>query len=224
MTVRARRIATAGLILGGACAVRRLGRRSGVSGDEASAAFPGDEIVPRPMWVSTRGVTIAAPPREVWPWIVQMGYPAFRAGWYTPHWLDRLQWGISESSSERIQPELQGLEVGDRVPDSRDWSVFFTVERLEPERLLVLRSTRHLLKPMRSIDFSWTFALDSVGERSTRLIMRARARCDPRAAWLLLGGLIGLGDFLNASVMLRGIKRRSERTRTAGCDDARGAR
>ena len=132
-----------------------------VSGDEASAAFPGDEIVPRPMWVSTRGVTIAAPPREVWPWIVQMGYPAFRAGWYTPHWLDRLQWGISESSSERIRPELQGLEVGDRVPDSRDWSVFFTVERLEPERLLVLRSTRHLLKPMRSIDFSWTFALES---------------------------------------------------------------
>ena len=140
-----------------------------------------------------------------------------------PHWLDRLQWGISESSSERIRPELQGLEVGDRVPDSRDWSVFFTVERLEPERLLVLRSTRHLLKPMRSIDFSWAFALESVGERGTRLIMRARARCDPRAAWLLLGGLIGLGDFLNASVMLRGIKRRSERTRTAGCDDARGA-
>ena len=40
--------------------------------------------------------------------------------------------------------------------------------------------------------------------------MRARASCQPRAAWLALGALIGVGDFVNASVMLRGIKRRSE--------------
>jgi hypothetical protein len=64
---------------------------------------------------------------------------------------------------------------------------------------------------MRSIDFSWAFVLEPVDDDLTRLLMRARARCEPRYAWILLGSLIGLGDFLNASVMLRGIKRRCER-------------
>jgi hypothetical protein len=49
-----------------------------------------------------------------------------------------------------------------------------------------------------------------VTANETRLLMRARARCEPRYAWTLLESLIGLGDFLNASAMLRGIKRRSE--------------
>jgi hypothetical protein len=162
------------------------------------------------MWQSTRAITIAAAADDVWPWIVQMGYPKFRAGWYTPHWLDRLQWGIREGSSERLRADLQHLDVGDRVPDSPDWSVYFVVERIEPCRALVLHSTRHLIKPMRAMDFSWAFVLDAVAPDETRLIMRARATCEPRSAWLALGALIGIGDFLNASVMLRGIKRRCE--------------
>lgn len=66
-------------------------------------------------------------------------------------------------------------------------------------------------KPMRAIDFSWTCVLEPVNAHETRLYMRARARCEPWYAWRPLGPLIGLGDFLNASVMLRGIKRRGER-------------
>jgi hypothetical protein len=189
----------------------RLGRRSGASSAEARARLPGDSVVSDPLWESTRAITIDAPPSAVWPWIVQMGFPVYRAGWYTPYWLDRLQWGIQARSAERIRPDLQHLEVGDRVPDSIDWSAYFTVMQIEHEHALVLHSTRHLLKPMRSIDFSWAFVLEPVDDDLTRLFMRARARCEPRYAWMLLGSLIGLGDFLNASVMLRGIKRRSER-------------
>src|SRR4051812_32309969 len=110
-----------------ALAVRRLGRQSGATSAEVRGELPGDAIVDRPQWESTRATTIHAPPEEVWPWIVQMGFPAYRAGWYTPHWLDRLQWGIDERSSEEIRPELQTLRIGDRVPDSLDWSVYFTV-------------------------------------------------------------------------------------------------
>jgi hypothetical protein len=203
--------AAAAALVAGVCAVRRVSRRSGVTAGEVRAPLPGDEIVETPLWESTRAITIDAGPREVWPWIAQMGYPRFRAGWYTPHWLDRLQWGIREQSAERIRPELQDVSVGDCIPDSPDWSVFFTVERVEPGRVLVLRSTRHLLAPMRSIDFTWAFVLDAVGPGRTRLTMRARAICEPRAAWLALGALIGVGDYFNASAMLRGIKRRCER-------------
>ena len=196
-----------------AVVVRRLGRRSGATAEELSVRLPGDDLVSQPMWDSTRAITISADAAAVWPWIVQMGYPSHRAGWYTPHWLDRLQWGIRERSSDRIRPEFQDLAVGDRVPDSPDGSVFFTVAALEPGRALVLHSTRHLLKPIRSIDFSWAFVLVAGEASTTRLIMRARVRCEPGWGLALLGPLIGVGDFLNASAMLRGIKQRSERVR-----------
>ncbi|MGZ8782378.1 MAG: SRPBCC family protein [Gaiellaceae bacterium] len=192
-------------------ALRRLGRRSGATSEEVHARLPGDEIVRDPLWVSTRAISVEAAPSAIWPWIVQMGFPAYRGGWYTPYWLDRLQWGIRARSAEEIRPDLQDLEVGDRVPDSIDWSAYFTVAEIEPGRALVLHSTRHLLEPMRSIDFSWAFVLEPRSAGETRLVMRARARCEPRYAWTLLGPLIGLGDFVNASVMLRGIRSRVER-------------
>jgi hypothetical protein len=170
-----------------------------------------DASVARPRWVSTRAITIHAAPDEVWPWIVQMGYPAHRAGWYTPHWLDRMQWGIRERSSDVVVPELQDLSPGDRVPDSRDWSAYFTVAALAPARALVLHSTRHVMPPMRSNEFTWAFVLRPAGPGRTRLLIRARGRMEPWWARLLLGPLIGLGDFVNASVMLRGIRARAGR-------------
>ena len=209
-SMRARTTLIGAVGLAAALAVRRIGRRSGVSAAELRASLPGDELVDAPTWRSTRAIMVAAEPAEVWPWIVQMGFPAYRAGWYTPHWLDRLQWGIRERSAEEIRPELQGLEVGDRVPDSVDWSAFFTVAAIEPRRALVLHSTRHLLRPLRSIDFSWAFVLTPHGTGRTRLTIRARARGQPRAAMLALTPLLDVGDFLNASAMLRGVKRRAE--------------
>jgi hypothetical protein len=192
-------------------AIQRLGTRSGVTDTEADGQLPGDDIVNEPMWQSTRATTINAPPERIWPWIVQMGYPAFRAGWYTPYWLDRLQWGIRERSSDRIIEELQTLSVGDRVPDSPDWSVYFTVAKVEADHALVLRSTLHILPPMRSIEFSWAFVLQPIDTTSTRFLVRARARYAPRRSWLVLWAPYSLGDFLNTTNILHAVKRRSER-------------
>jgi hypothetical protein len=134
--------------------VHRLGRRSGVSCEEARGRLPGDTVVPSPLWESTRAITIDTPPSAVWPWIVQMGFPAYRAGWYTPYWLDRLQWGIKARSADDIRPDLQQLAVGDRVPDSIDWSAYFTVAEIEHERALVLHSSRHLRVTARLLPMS----------------------------------------------------------------------
>lgn len=176
-----------------ALAVRRAGRRSGATTAEVCGPLPGDEVVAGHTWQSTRAITIRRSPELVWPWIVQMGFPAFRAGWYTPHWLDRLQWGIEERSTDTIVPGLQELAVGDRVPDSRDWSVYFTVAEVAPGHALVLHSTRHLLRSMRANEFTWAFVLRPSGEGSTRLLIRARGRTEPRQARLLLGPLISVG-------------------------------
>jgi hypothetical protein len=193
-------------------AAHRVGRRSGVSTAELHATLPGDDLVPQPVWTSTRATTISARPEGVWPWIVQMGHPTQRAGWYTKHWLDRLQWGIHARSAERVRPAFQHLEVGDRVADSPDGSVFFTVVEIAPCETLVLHSTRHLLGPVRSVSFSWAFHLAPVGEGETRLTMRARVWYEPWWARLMIGPLIAVGDLVNASSMLRGIGRRAERT------------
>jgi hypothetical protein len=190
--------------------LRHIGRRSGATRAEAAQTLPGDEIVAAPMWQSTRAITIAAPPEQVWPWIVQMGFPSHRAGWYTPHWLDRLTFGIKQHSAERIVPELQQVGAGDRVPDSDDWSVFFTVEAVEPPHALVLRSTRHVIKPIKTVDFSWAFVIRELPPGRSRLLIRARTRYTPRRALPFVELVIGPADFLNAGAMLRGIKQRVE--------------
>jgi hypothetical protein len=208
-------------------AVDRLGRRSGATDAEVHARLPGDELVARPMWQSTRAVSIAAGREDVWPWIVQMGFPTHRAGWYTPHWLDRVMWNIEARSADRIVPELQSLAVGDRTPDSDDWSVYFTVAHVNPRRALVLRSSRHLLPPYRTVDFTWAFVLEGDGPH-TRLLIRARTVYEP--TWpgfltaLFVWLVVGLGDFVNASAMLRGIKRRAERSSPGTLRNAAAAR
>jgi hypothetical protein len=195
--------------------LRRMGRGSGLTATEVAEALPGDEIVANPMWQSTRAITIAAPPEQVWPWIVQMGFPSHRAGWYTPHWLDRLSFGIKQRSADRIVPELQQLVVGDRVPDSDDWSVFFTVDAVEPPHALVLHSTRHVIKPIKTIDFSWAFVIRELSPGMSRLLIRARTSYTPKRALPFVELVIGPADFVNAGAMLRGIKARVEKRGSA---------
>jgi hypothetical protein len=190
--------------------LRRLGRGSGLSPGEPADALPGDAIVTDPMWQSTRAITIEAPPEQVWPWVVQMGFPSHRAGWYTPHWLDRLTFGIEQRSADRVVPELQHLETGDRVPDSDDWSVYFTVIAIDPPRSLVLYSTRHVIRPIRTINFSWAFVIREVAPGTSRLFIRARTSYTPRWAMPFVELVVGPADFVNAGSMLRGIKKRAE--------------
>lgn len=201
---------TTAAALAGLYALHRLGRRSGLAPGEATGALPGDELVAQPGWQSTRAITIDAPPERVWPWIVQMGFPGLRAGWYTPHWLDQLTFGIEERSANRIVPELQQLEPGDRVPDSVDWSAYFTVVRVDPPHALVLHSTRHVIRPIRTIDFSWAFVVRELGHGRSRLLVRARADYTPRRALPFVELIVGPADFVNAGAMLRGIKQRAE--------------
>ena len=58
----------------------------GATKAEASQALIGDEIVQKPHFVATRAITIAAPPVEVWKWIIQIG--SARAGWYSLDLID----------------------------------------------------------------------------------------------------------------------------------------
>lgn len=202
-------------LLIGYATVHRLGQTYGSTSPERHARMPGDDIEATPQFVITHGITIAARPEGVWPWLVQMGW--HRGGWYTARWVDKLLFPANRASADQIIEEFQDLQVGDFIPDGPpEASCGFVVEQLEPPQLLVLHSTTHLplqwrRKGTASVDWTWVFTvmpLDSGGR--ARLIFRWRATTKPW--WLTLGtwAVILPADFLMSRDMLHGVKRRAE--------------
>lgn len=203
-------------VLGAYVTLQGLGRAAGSTRRERRAILPGDGIVERAAFVTDHATTVEAPPEAVWPWLVQMGHG--RAGWYTARWVDRLLFPANGPSADAIVPELQGLAVGDFVPDGEpETGCGFTVEVLVPERHLVLHSRTHLPPGWQerfgaSIDWSWTFSLTPVAgdPARTRFHFRSRARLAP--GWIAVGYWLVLipADFVMARQMLRGVRRRAE--------------
>src|SRR3954454_11712290 len=148
-------------------------RCRGASGRERVQVMPGDDLVSRAQVQVTRATTLPAPPAEVWPWLVQMGWG--RAGWYTQHWVDRLLFPANRPSAVFLLSDLEAPAVGDFIPDGPpETQCGFVVEDLEPGRLMVLHSRSHLPLAWRqrgiaSVDWTWAFSLRAVdGDRATR--------------------------------------------------------
>jgi hypothetical protein len=182
--------------------------------------MPGDEVVTDPQWSVTYGVSIDAPPADVWPWLVQLGYG--RAGFYSYDRLER-RMGLDIHSVELVVPELQGLEIGDTVP----FGAFeIPVAALVPDRLLVLEAVDDGSEDSIGSG-SFCFELHDEAEGRTRLVVRGRARFrdwDVDTASRSSGGLKQLpmilgfepGSFVLFRRMLLGIRERAERTAREG--------
>jgi hypothetical protein len=84
-------------------------RRWGATDEEVRGPMPGDGLLRPGAPSTTRAITIDAAPREVFPWLVQIGYE--RGGWYSYDWIDN----DGRRSIDRIDPALQDLSVGDRI-------------------------------------------------------------------------------------------------------------
>lgn len=226
-------VGTALVALGAALLINReLGRRWGATRAEAAADLPGDDLISNPVWQTTHAITIRAVPADIWPWLVQMGIT--RGGWYLSERLDRVIWRIENPSVDRIVPELQHLVAGDIIPDSVDGTAHFRVAQIEPGRALVLHSRRHPVTgvwpdltsgdPGLYLDFSWAFVLQPLDDHTTRLMLRTRAIVvDGKrlaSGWLkIFLPMADLADFIYTRQMLRGIRRRVERTSPPAAGD-----
>lgn len=211
-----RSIVALSAVTAGYAGLQWLGRTYGATRDERRRALPGDRCCPDPQASTTHAITIDVPPERVWPWLVQMGWG--RGQWYTARWVDLLMFPDNAPSAERIVPEWQHLAVGDRILDGApEKNCAFVVAELEPNRHLVLHSREHL--PPRweqrygaQIDWSWAFVLDRLTGDRTRFLFRSRLALRPRWVEAFYIALVIPADFIMSRQMLRGVKRRAERT------------
>lgn len=220
-------------------AIRPRQRTWGVDPEEASKPLPGDDVIANPTVADTRGITIAAPPEQIWPWLLQMGYG--RAGWYSYDRLDN-----EGHSVHKILPDYQHLELGDVVPTHPGGG--FRVERLEPGRHLVLLVDPALMQAgtaqttegeagtesaavPRSLEASgrltdlamsefratWAFVLEPIDEAHTRLIERFRVESAATTGVQKVAmPILGLGVFAMTRKQMLGIRERVEETHTEG--------
>jgi hypothetical protein len=165
--------------------------RWGATDAEATAAMPGDDLLPRAQFRPTRAITIDAPPAAVWPWLVQVGFG--RAGWYSDDLLDN----HARPSLREIDPDLQKLEVGQWVsmtPTPSERTAWKVDSFAENEWLL-----------WRKPDSTWSWVLRDLGDGRTRLVSRVHAVVS--GFWVVL---FEFGDFAMMRRMLLGIRQRAE--------------
>jgi len=173
---------------------------------ERDRSMPGDEQIPLAIDTLTHGVTIRRAPRDVWPWLAQMGAGS-RGGWYSYDWLDNGR----QPSALRIVPELQHPLVGAIFPALPGMTEGFTVLAIEHERALTLG----WLMPDGTPQVTWTFLLDEVTPGVTRLLVRVRGGPGYRFHGLplpLTKVVVRAVHFVMQRKQLLGIKRRAEST------------
>ena len=208
--------------------LRRGFRTAGATEAEASATFPGDEIVPQPRSVMNVAATVHAPPERIWPWLVQLGCQ--RAGWYAYDLLDN----GGMPSAERIIPEYQHIAVGDVVKAMPKGDFGFPVARLEPGRSLTLggildTASGQPAQPGEAVEQFFagdqTFLLQAQaanGAPATRLIFRMRLDWNKtRLNDVIYGWMMESISFVMADRMVRNIKRLAERDGSTDNNDPR---
>ncbi len=233
----------AGLAVGLVYWLRRTGARWGASEVEAISDWPGDTLTDNPTLATIHAITIDATPKQVWPWVVQMGY--YRGGWHTdPSWWDALAdrclralvrderetSGVGHRdrpTDAEIVLEYQNLQVGDVILDGPPGTAYFTVKQLAPERLLSLYSDTHLkflfpraLRENTRLgvggEFSWVFILYPTYEGQTRVVLRTRGDARPLPYRLLLQLLLPLADWPLSRKLLTGLKLTVEQSAHSG--------
>jgi hypothetical protein len=143
--------------------------RWGATDAEVGADLPGDELMLRADRSTTRAMTIAASPKDVWPWLAQMGQG--RGGLYSYDVLENLI-GCDIHSADQIEEEWQHVTVGDSFRLHPD--IALHVVAVETDHALVIQGGIPMGDIAPPYDFTWAFVLNELTDGTTRLIIRER--------------------------------------------------
>ncbi|MEI6884583.1 MAG: hypothetical protein WCO02_08850 [Bacteroidota bacterium] len=170
--------------------------RWGSTPAEFDMQLPGDELVSRPDFLATRGITIKAGPEDIFPWIVQIG--SKRAGWYSIDWIDN----SNIRSADNILPQYQFIEKGQFIPFTPDQKNGMWVHEFEQGKFILWSDNKGRA--------SWCWYLVPGSGGTTRLLTRLRTRYDWKSLWILYYLIYDFGDIVIMSKCMKGIKLRSE--------------
>ena len=190
----------------------------GATPAEVDAPMAGDALFPATREVSTKAITIAAPPETVYALIQQMGQ--HRAGWYGWDWFYNATGSsdfVDGHYSTRIVPSLQNVKAGDTIHIND--MVSYEVLQADPGKAFVmaagsLSAEQRTAAP--SMPETWTentmaWVLRPTDNGGTRLLLRTRADGTETgfARWIWNGPL-NFGGALFSHKTMVGIKRTAE--------------
>jgi len=160
-----------------------IGDRWGVSDAEVARRYPCDDVVAAPALEAWRGVTVAATPERLWPWVTQI-----RLAPYSYDWVDNL--------GRRSPQELRGLPepvVGEH----------FTATAGRPVgRILSVTPGEELTGRIAGAVMSYVLVPEPGGTRLLMKIVMARGR--------LLAPVVSVGDLVMARRQLTTFRRLAE--------------
>ena len=197
--------------------IRPWHMRWGATDAELAATLPGDELVTSALSDSqtTRAITVDAPAESIWPWLVQWGQG--KGGWYSYEMLENLL-GCNMTNADRIHPEWQNTKVGDYVrmyPEGSGPPPYRVAAMVSNRAFVIGHPIGDLDAPMTAQtewNDTWTFALQPVDDKTTRLIIRARWSADGELSGdSPIMRMIEPGTFIMERGSLWGVKERAER-------------
>jgi hypothetical protein len=168
----------------------------GANDEEINRYMIGDDLLYEPEFNTTRVVEIKAPPEQVWPWILQMGYK--RGGFYNFDMLDN----AGQPSADSIIQKYQNLNEGDFI-----LSLLQVIEIKPQESML----WRFLEGAGGWENATWCWGLYGTENHNTRLVSRLRLKYNSES--LLESCMYGFQEITEIFMMrtcLLGIKRRVE--------------
>lgn len=192
-------IIIAGIVLTYLLVIRPWHLKWGATKQEAMLSLPGDNIVLKPDFIGTRGITIHSTPELIWPWIIQIG--SKRAGWYSIDWIDN---GGKKSSSE-ILPEFQKIEVGQFIPFTPDQKNGMWVSEFKEHEYILWVDNKGMA--------TWLWYIYQIDNGRSRLITRLRTKYVWKGFWIIYYLIYDFGDIVMMRNCLNGIKQRAERSK-----------
>lgn len=166
--------------------------------EEVTMPLPGDDLVLKPDFDATRGITIASTPESIWKWIIQIG--SLRAGWYSIDWMDN--GGVK--SSDKILAQWQKIEVGQFIP--------FTPDQKNGMWVKEYKEHEYILWVDKKGKATWLWYLYPIDKDHSRLLTRLRTEYEWKGFWVIYYLLYDFGDIVMMSKCMKGIKKRAERS------------
>lgn len=163
--------------------------RWGATAQEVQKVLPGDALIPKPVFVTTKAVTVNAPPEAIYPWLLQLGVD--RGGMYSYLWVENWLLRLNVQNAQEIRPEWQNVQPGDFIrftpPGYTQAGPGFYVMAMEPNRSLVACMGLENAVPDCTKSATWQFVLEPQTNGTTRLLLRGRS-ADPGSAVGFPGG------------------------------------